>query len=658
MAQNNRQLAAVMFTDMVGYTEMMEQNEDEARTSRDRHRKVLERLVGENQGSILQYFGDGTLTVFDSAIQAVNCALEIQTEFQQTPKIPVRIGLHVGDIVYEESGVYGDAVNVASRIEAISVPGGVLFSERVFDDIKNHPRFHSNSLGAFTFKNVNRPIEVFALSNPLLAVPAAGDLEGKTPVAIQRVAVLPFVSMSGDPDNEFFSDGMTEELITAFTKVDGLNVMSRTSSFAFKGKNMDVREIGSQLKVDTILEGSVRKAGNRVRITAQLINTADGYHLFSETYDRDLEDIFAIQDEIALKITEKLTSQLSGGSGNGKKKDNIGQKPKHLVKTLTKNLDAYSIYLKGLFYWNKFTPANTRKAVEYFEEAVSMDPEFGAAYAWLANCYGVLGSTGTLLPVTAFPKAEEYAGKALELDDELAVAHVANGIRKLIYEWDCSGAGQAFEKALKMNPGSGFVRKAYAMYLQAWGKRDEAIREMELAARLDPLSPLIKNHLAYCYFCVERYDDAFREIDKALELDPEHYLTTDLKGWCFLMLGEYDKAIETFLRCRELADGDERGVASLGYAYARVGRKEDALQCLEILEERRKQGRPELLDMDFVTLYTGLRDFDKAFYHLRRLIDARLGGAMFVRAHPAYKELRDNPRYIPMMDSVRELCKA
>ena len=319
MGNNNRQLAAVMFTDMVGYTALMQENEEKARSSRDRHRKVLERHIQDNQGTILQYFGDGTLCVFDSAIQAVQCALNIQTELQQEPKIPVRIGLHVGDIVYEDSGVYGDAVNVASRIEALSIPGAVLFSGKVYDDVKNHPKFKSNSLGAFNFKNVKRPIEIYALTNSLLTWPSSDDLKGKVPPSIRSVAVLPFVNMSSDPENEFFSDGMTEELIDAFTRVEGLAVTARTSSFAFKGKNQDIREIGSQLNVDTILEGSVRKAGNRVRVTAQLISTSDGYHLFSETYDRNLEDIFAVQDELALKIANKLYTKMSGnGKGNGK----------------------------------------------------------------------------------------------------------------------------------------------------------------------------------------------------------------------------------------------------------------------------------------------------------------------------------------------------
>ena len=639
----SRQLAAVMFTDMVGYTALMQQDEQKARTRRDRHRKVLERLIAANQGNVLQYFGDGTLSVFDSAFLAVKCALEIQTELRREPEIPVRIGLHVGDIVYEDSGVYGDAVNVASRIEAISIPGGVLFSSKVFDDIKNHPQFKSEQLGAFNFKNVNRPVEVFALTNPELAIPTAEDLQGKVPAAIRRIAVLPFVNMSGDTDNEYFSDGMTEELINAFTKVEGLDVTSRTSSFAFKGKNQDIREIGRQLNVDTILEGSVRKAGNRVRITAQLINTSDGYHLFSETYDRNLEDIFAIQDEIALEITDKLTYRLKGSEPR-----------KELVKSRTDNLEAYNIYLRALYHWNRFTPADHRKAMSLLEESIRLDPGFAAAYSLLSSCYGVLGSTGTMLPHVAYPKSREYADKALELDPELAETYISLAIMNIFYYWDCAAADKALKKALEMKPGSGYIHKAYGMCLKAWDKQEEAHKEFELAVSLDPLSVMIRGQLAFSHFCLERYDEALAEIDRGLAIDPQHQWTLDLKGWCHLMKGENDKAIEMFLLCQELAGDDERGSASLGHAYARLGREAEARECLERLKKRQEKGNSEMLDMDFVTIYTGFNDLDNAFPHFQNMVNARLGGVSWIRHHPAYANFRADPRYQGTLDRACE----
>jgi adenylate cyclase len=274
-----RMLAAIMFTDMVGYTALMQQDEAKAKEKRDRHRKVLDELVTSHQGRILQFYGDGTLSIFGSAIEAVNCAVEIQKELRKDPYIPIRIGIHSGDIVYEDEGVYGDGVNVASRIENLSVAGGVLLSEKVYDEIQNHPYLKAVYVGKHNLKNVMRPVKIFAVTTDGLTIPTIQEIAAKSNGGGKSIAVLPFVNMSGDPENEYFSDGITEEILNALTKVDGLLVTSRTSSFVFKGKNEDIRQIGEKLNVTHVLEGSVRRAGNKVRITAQLINTSDGYHI-------------------------------------------------------------------------------------------------------------------------------------------------------------------------------------------------------------------------------------------------------------------------------------------------------------------------------------------------------------------------------------------
>ena len=298
-----RMLAAIMFTDMVGYTALMQKDEKKAKSLRDRHRSVLDEIINKHQGRILQYYGDGTLVIFGSAIESVLCAVEIQRELQKEPVIPLRIGIHSGDIVYDDEGVYGDGVNIASRIEALSISGAVLISDKLYSEIKNHPSLLAESLGSYQLKNVIEPIEIFALINPGLKIPSQLQLKIKEGYKEKNsIAVLPFVNMSTDPENEYFSDGITEEILNALTKVEGLKVTSRTSSFAFKGKNEDIREIGNKLNVNSVLEGSVRKFSNKVRITAQLINTKDGYHLWSEVYNRNLEDIFDVQDEISRQI--------------------------------------------------------------------------------------------------------------------------------------------------------------------------------------------------------------------------------------------------------------------------------------------------------------------------------------------------------------------
>ena len=376
-----RTLAAIKFFDMFGYTALMQENEQLAKIKHRRLKEVLETSVSACHGRILQYYGDGALSIFNSAIDGVNCAVKIQQALQQEPKVDLRIGIHTGDISIENETIYGDGVNLASRIESLAVPGSIFISEKVFDEIKNQENLAAREMGYFEFKNIIKPVRIFAIDIKGLVVPARDELKGKTKQPVNRLAVLPFVNMSADPENEYFSDGITEELLNAFTKVDGLQVTSRTSAFAFKGKNTDIREIGIQLNVDRILEGSVRKAGNQVRISAQLINAADGYHIWSENYDRNLTDIFEVQDEISTIIANKCRENL------------IAKNPEKLVKIPTQNIEAYTLFLQGLHFHNKITPKNTKKAIALFEKAITLEPDYANAYAMAATGYASLGAT-------------------------------------------------------------------------------------------------------------------------------------------------------------------------------------------------------------------------------------------------------------------------
>src|SRR4051812_38909037 len=386
-----RQLAAIMFSDMYGYTALMQQNEQLAKDKRRRLKEVLETSVSGFNGKILQYYGDGALSIFNSAVDGVNCAVEIQQTLQHEPRVELRIGLHTGDISIENESIYGDGVNLASRIESLAVPGSIFISENVFNEIRNQENLTAREMGYFELKNVIRPVRIFAIDNKGLVVPTRDALKGKTKQPSNRLAVLPFVNMSADAENEYFSDGITEELLNALTKVDGLQVTSRTSAFAFKGKNTDIREIGIQLNVDRILEGSVRKAGNRVRITAQLINATDGYHIWSENYDRNLTDIFEVQDEISGIIANKCRKNLAAR-----------EHEESLIKVPTQSLEAYTHYLKGLYFHNKITPNDTYKAIECFEKAIALAPDYAQTYEMTAACYALLGATGKMQPNIVF----------------------------------------------------------------------------------------------------------------------------------------------------------------------------------------------------------------------------------------------------------------
>ncbi len=331
-----RQLAAIMFADMTGYTALMQEDEKNATILRERQRYILDTVIPAHNGKILQYFGDGTLSIFDSAFNAVLSGIEIQNELQKDPKVLLRIGIHSGEIVYNHEGVYGDCVNLASRIEGLSAPGAVLISDKVYDEIKNQKDIKSIHLGKFSLKNVKRRVDVYAIANEGLAIPTPAQT-GVKAGSEKSIAVLPFVNMSADPENEYFSDGISEEILNSLTRVEGLQVTARSSSFFFKGKNEDIRQIGSKLGVSNVLTGSVRKAGKRIRTSVQLVSAADGYHIWSEVYDSDIEDIFQVQDEISLKILNRL-------------KENFEIKSKEpIVKAPTENPDAYNLYLKGGF---------------------------------------------------------------------------------------------------------------------------------------------------------------------------------------------------------------------------------------------------------------------------------------------------------------------
>jgi TolB-like protein/Tfp pilus assembly protein PilF len=640
MQKNIRQLAAIMFTDMVGYTAQMQQDEKKAKKNRDRHRQVLEKSTEDHHGLILQYYGDGTLSVFGSAIEAVECAVEIQQNLQKEPKVPLRIGLHVGDIAYADDGVYGDAVNIASRIENLSVPGSILVSGKVYDEIKNHPDLPANSLGEFELKNVKRPVHVFALQNEALEVPTSEMLKGKIGTSVKSIAVLPFVNMSADPENEYFSDGITEELLNALTKVDGLQVTSRTSSFAFKGKNEDVRQIGKQLNVTSVLEGSVRKAGNKVRITAQLINTADGYHVWSENFDRTLEDIFEIQDEISKKITNTLREKLTQSEAQEK-----------IVKSPTKNLDAYNLYLKGRFYHNKWTPPDANIAIKHYEEAISIEKNFALPYSGLSGSYCLLGSMGYLPADVAFPKAKEMALKSLELDANLAVSYASLGWVQFFYELDWKGAYNSYKNAIAINPDSAESHQAFGITLLVKEKYKEAIEELELAIKLDPLSQPINYSMAFVYYCAGRNDDALNQYDKVLEIDPTFKGALEGKGYLYGHMGENDKALKIFKQVYEQSEDPLTGLTGLGYIYAKSGNVEEAEKCIEKLKEREQRDKDISLFMDYAIIYSALNDFDKVLYYFEKAIDARVG-TLIIFAEPAWKPLREDPRFKKLLTKI------
>lgn len=631
-----------MFTDIAGYTAMMQENEADAMMKRDRQRKVLTESVSSYNGKIIQTFGDGNLCIFPSSLDAVSCAVKIQLELQRGTIVPLRIGIHIGDISYDNKDIYGDSVNVASRIESLAVGGAVLISEKVYDDIKNQPSLPTVSLGKFEFKNVFNPIEVYAVSVNGLKIPQSNEMKGKLKNAIETIAVLPFANMSADPDNEYFSDGISEEILNALTKVRGLQVVARTSSFSFKGKNEDIREIGKKLNASSLIEGSVRKSGNKVRITVQLINVSDGTHYWSEVYDRELIDIFQVQDEISLAIAHKFEQ----------KSDNI-HSPKTLVKTSTVNLEAYDLYLKTVYKLN-YSPSeeSNLEAISNYEKIISLDPAFAKAYAMMAASYATLGIWGGILPHTAFPKVKEYAEKAIALDDTLCEAYLAYADYKKNYEWDWNAVEELILKAISLNPNSADARIDYALFLRNMGKNKEAITQAEEAVSLDPLSINLLNGLGIICLGLEEYDKAFSAFQRALSINPKSRHTLFTLGFYYLAKGEYDKAMEEIDYWNKTQDNWVKGTLLFAAAMAKEGNNEPAYEMIANLKSKSEKDNTRTYSWTLASLYSVAGDFDNAFKYLDIALEERIGALLNIKYSLIFRPLHSDERYEKLLGKL------
>jgi serine/threonine-protein kinase len=453
----------------------------------------------------------------------------------------------------------------------------------------------------------------------------------------KSIAVLPFVNMSADKNDEYLSDGVTEELITALSKITGLQVKARTSSFAFKGKNEDIQKIGELLHVSNLLEGSVAKAGNKLRITAQLIQASDGNHLWSDTYDRDMQDIFAVRSEVAQQVAETLKVRL------------LGEEKRKIDKKPTENLEAYNLYRQGRFYADKLSEEGMAKARPLFEQAIEKDPRFALAYAGLADNY-VIAADAIIPPREAFSKAKEAALKAIELDDSLAEAHASLGFVHYHYDWDWAAAEQELKRAISLNPQSAQSYTLYTHFLAGMNRYDEAKKYGARALELDPLSVSNYWFLGWGAIYAGRSDEAIQFFSKALELDPNNPWTHWFLGRSYLLNGNPQRATEEMETGLRFGPDDPLGLGFTGYVYAVTGRRADALKILQRLDELQK--RRFVSTISRVYVYLGLGDKDKAFGWLEKAYQERSDSLAWFRFDPESKSLHSDPRWLQLMRKV------
>lgn len=573
----SRQLAVIMFTDIVGYTGMMQHDEAAALKKMSRYKETLQEKVFQFNGTIIQYFGDGGLIIFSNSADAVACSAGMLESFAEEPPLPVRIGLHLGDILIREGNIFGDCVNVASRIESMTMPGSVLLSAPIQQQLRNKPEFKTVSLGHFEFKNVDEPMEIFSLLSIHSTANTRFDVNGKFKEnqAVKSIAVLPFVNMSNDPEQEYFSDGIAEEIINSLVHLKDLHVAGRTSSFQFKGKNFSLRQVGKKLAVHHVLEGSLRKQGNRIRITVQLVNVESGYHLWSEKYDREVNDVFAIQDEIALSITEKLLVTL------------LKKERELITKSHTQNAAAYELYLKGRFYLER-RGASLITSIGCFRKAIEIDPDFALAHSGYADANMLLATYGLLPPRRVMEQAKMSAERARELDPTLCQPYCSLGYYYANFEWNWVEAKKNFLKSIELNPkfAEGHFRYGLTFVSYVEGDFGEAEKHCEIATKLEPLSSICFGNYSMILHGSGKYSEALEMCKIGIELDANSFLCHINAGRTNLALKNYDEAITCFQAAMRLTNRHHFAMNGLIWTYCFSGQFEEARKLFDELKER------------------------------------------------------------------------
>ena len=575
-----RRLTAILAADVVGYSRLMGLDEAGTLAALKTHRREMaDTKIAEHQGHIVKVTGDGMLVEFPSVVNAMACAADIQRRMRQRNvdvpedrRIEFRIGIHLGDIIFEDNDIYGDGVNIAARIESLARPGGVAVSGTVRDHIGNRLDLAFEDTGEQTLKNIDRPVRVYNVD--LFQRMATGTMP-KSVMSKEKpsIAVLPFNNMSGDPEQEYFADGMTEDIITDLSKISGLSVIARNSVFAYKGQSVDVQEVSKRFNVRTILEGSVRKAGQRVRINAQLIDSRDGTHLWADRYDRDLTDIFAIQDEITHTIVDQLKVKL------------LPEEKKAIEQAPTENVEAYTNYLRGREFFHTRTKGSLHLARRLFARAADLDPNYARAYAGIADCDSALHAWhGAEISLEALFAT---CAKALALDPNLAEAHASHGLA-LSTNGRKNDAVAEFERAIALDPNSYEGHYFYARHAFAEGDLEKAVELYERCTEINPddyRSPLLVMNALHS---LGRHDEKVKlaelgleRAERALRLHPENSDPAQLGACALAALGQYERAREWADRALAIDADDNNAVYNVACVYSLLGEADRAIDLLE-----------------------------------------------------------------------------
>jgi adenylate cyclase len=537
----NRKLAAILAADVVGYSRLMASDEEGTLAALKRHRQtVFEPAVAAHRGRIVKLIGDGIIVEFPSVVDAVNCALSVQRsgdwlqdESLLQPKLVLRIGINLGDVIIEGDDIYGDGVNIAARLEPVAEPGGICISSIVNESIGNRIDVRFQDGGQINVKNIDRPLRIWRWHPSAAHATVTNGQRSNAAQPHAAIAILPFTNMSGDPEQEYFSDGISEDIITDLSKIAGLTVIARNSSFTYKGRSVDVRTIGRELGVQSVLEGSIRRAGNRVRITAQLIDAASGGHMWADRYDRDLTDIFEVQDDVTRRIVDALKVTLSP------------REKERLAEAKTSNLAAYDYLLRGreLMLGKEKNRQTFEQSITYFKKALEHDPDYSQAYACLGFAHIFdYQNRWTDDPDSSLLLVKQYARQALEKDPNEPLARCVSAMAAS-FEKDLDRAKSEIDLALSLNPSLALAHNLRGSNRIYSGQPLEAIPEIEQAMRLDPaLSPQFLHFLGLAYLLAEKYETAAALLRQRIVLVPRTDFSRALLASALGHLGEFDEA--------------------------------------------------------------------------------------------------------------------
>jgi adenylate cyclase len=631
-----RRLAAVMFTDTVGFTASTQANEGRTLELLRQQADLLRPLVALHQGREIKSTGDGFLVEFDSALKAVQCAVNIQrrihernSEDGQAP-IRVRIGVHLGDVVQSGTDILGDAVNIAARIEPLAEPGGVCVSGAVYEQVRTKVTDKFEKLEPKALKGVELPMEVYRV---MPSWEGNGAKDASHPPDKTRIAVLPFVNISPDPNDEYFADGLTEELIANLSLVPGLKVIARTSVLGYKKGEKKVAVIGKELDVGTVVEGSVRRAANKIRVTVQVIDVATEEHLWTAKYDDDLDDIFAVQGEIAAKVATSLPGSLT--------------KPQVPVPELErpKETQAYLAYLQGqALIWRTDEPS-LRKSLEHFQKAIESDPTFARAYAGLARAYINLGSEGYLTWTGAIEMGQAAAERASRLDPDLAEAHVLLGELAFMADAPAEILDLELRRALELNPNLAQAHSILSSLAGSFGIMESYILQSDEAYRLDPLAPPMIRRQGEAYFNSGRLEEALAHWKRNFEADPidAYHGAADY----YMLKGDFEEADRWVKELERVAPNSDPALLCRGFLAALRGDRDTAVRVIAKIDELFKKGTTRQSSIGYI--YYALGDMDRFFEYMFASAKNHTMQAVKVRLSPLFAAARRDPRFVMLV---------